>query len=98
MEPLKAEIEKGEYILTHKCQICKKVIKNKTSQGDNFEEAVNNIKEAMGLYLEDKMEANLVCNKCSYSWISREVLENENFPKQCPRCKSYDWNKKIKVN
>ena len=48
--------------------------------------------------LEDKMEANLVCNKCSYSWISREVLENENFPKQCPRCKSYDWNKKIKVN
>ena len=27
------------------------------SQGDNFEEAVNNIKEAMGLYLEDKMEA-----------------------------------------
>jgi len=38
MEPLKAEIEKGEYILTHKCQICKKVIKNKTSQEDNFEE------------------------------------------------------------
>ena len=38
MEPLKAEIENGEYTLTHKCQICKKVIKNKTSQEDNFEE------------------------------------------------------------
>lgn len=38
MEPIKAEIEKGEYILTHKCQKCKKVIKNKTSEEDNFEE------------------------------------------------------------
>ena len=38
MEPIKAEIEGGEYILTHKCQICKKVIKNKTSSEDNFEE------------------------------------------------------------
>ena len=27
------------------------------TEGDTFEEAVNNIKEAMGLYLEDKMEA-----------------------------------------
>jgi len=38
MEPIKAEIENGEYTLTHKCQICKKVIKNKTSPEDNFEE------------------------------------------------------------
>lgn len=38
MEPIKAEIESGEYILTHKCQKCKKVIKNKISEEDNFEE------------------------------------------------------------
>jgi len=38
MEPIKAEIENGEYVLTHKCQKCKKVMKNKTSQEDNFEE------------------------------------------------------------
>ncbi len=37
MEPIKAEIEDGEYTLTHKCQKCKKVIKNKTSKEDNFE-------------------------------------------------------------
>ena len=37
MEPIKAEIKDGEYTLTHKCQKCKKVIKNKTSKEDNFE-------------------------------------------------------------
>ncbi|MCX6705939.1 MAG: RNHCP domain-containing protein [Candidatus Woesebacteria bacterium] len=38
MEPIRAEIESGKYILTHKCQKCKKVTKNKTSENDNFEE------------------------------------------------------------
>jgi len=38
MEPVRAEIESGRYILTHKCQKCKKTIKNKTSEEDNFEE------------------------------------------------------------
>jgi ribosomal protein L37AE/L43A len=38
MDPIKAEIENGEYVLTHKCQKCKKVSKNKTSEEDNFEE------------------------------------------------------------
>lgn len=38
MEPIKAEIESGEYILTHKCQKCKKVSRNKISEEDNFEE------------------------------------------------------------
>lgn len=37
MEPIKAEVERGEYVLTHKCQICKKVMKNKTSEEDDFE-------------------------------------------------------------
>ncbi len=40
MEPIRVEIESGEYILIHKCQKCKKVIKNKTSQEDNFEETL----------------------------------------------------------
>ena len=38
MEPIRAEIKNGEYILTHKCRKCKKIIKNKTSEEDNFEE------------------------------------------------------------
>ena len=38
MEPIKAEILNGEYVLTHKCQICKKISRNKTSVDDNFEE------------------------------------------------------------
>lgn len=38
MEPIKAEIESGEYILTHKCQKCKKVSRNKVSEDDNFKE------------------------------------------------------------
>lgn len=37
MEPIKVEIKDGEYILIHKCRQCKKVIKNKTSEKDNFE-------------------------------------------------------------
>ena len=27
------------------------------------------------------------CKRCGYEWDSRK----EN-PKQCPRCKRYDWN------
>ena len=27
------------------------------------------------------------CNKCGYQW--KGLVEN---PKQCPRCKRYDWN------
>ncbi len=38
MDPIKVEIKDGEYILIHKCQKCKKVIKNKSSENDNFEE------------------------------------------------------------
>lgn len=38
MEPIKAEIESGGYTIIHKCQKCKKIIKNKTSEEDNFEE------------------------------------------------------------
>jgi len=37
-EPIKAEIKDGEYILTHKCQKCNKISRNKTSEEDNFEE------------------------------------------------------------
>ncbi len=38
MEPIKAEIEGGKYILIHKCRKCKKISRNKTSEEDNFEE------------------------------------------------------------
>jgi ribosomal protein L37AE/L43A len=40
MEPIRAEIKDGEYVLIHKCQKCKKVIKNKTLENDNFEEVI----------------------------------------------------------
>jgi predicted Zn-ribbon and HTH transcriptional regulator len=28
-----------------------------------------------------------VCKRCGHEWVSR--VEN---PRQCPKCKSYDWN------
>lgn len=28
-----------------------------------------------------------VCKLCEYEWEARVAL-----PKQCPRCKRYDWN------
>lgn len=38
------------------------------------------------------MEKNK-CDKCGWEWLSR--VEN---PKQCPRCKRYDWKKEEKQN
>ena len=36
----------------------------------------------------------LKCLKCKYEWSKRTIT----IPKECPRCKRYDWNKKdIKV-
>jgi len=29
----------------------------------------------------------LKCNQCEYKWESRK-----DEPKQCPKCKRYDWN------
>lgn len=29
------------------------------------------------------------CKRCGNEWQSRTA-----FPKACPKCKSYDWNKK----
>jgi len=31
------------------------------------------------------------CNQCEYEWVSK--LEE---PKQCPRCKRYDWKEENK--
>ena len=36
------------------------------------------------------METNK-CSKCKHEWLSR--VED---PKQCPRCKRYDWKEKKK--
>ena len=33
------------------------------------------------------------CGKCGYVWFSRV-----DSPKQCPRCKRYDWMKENKNN
>jgi len=35
---------------------------------------------------------NCKCKQCGYFWVSYK----EN-PKQCPRCKRYDWNMKNKA-
>jgi predicted RNA-binding Zn-ribbon protein involved in translation (DUF1610 family) len=40
MEPCKIELEKGEYIITHKCTKCGIEKKNKSAENDNFEEIV----------------------------------------------------------
>ena len=33
---------------------------------------------------------NNKCLKCNHEWVAR--VEKV---KQCPKCKSYDWNKKV---
>jgi len=35
---------------------------------------------------------NIICKKCGHFWIART-----EYPKQCPRCKRYDWNKEKEV-
>ncbi len=40
MEPINAEMKNGEYIIIHRCQKCKKTIKNKASENDNIEEII----------------------------------------------------------
>ena len=32
------------------------------------------------------------CKKCEHEWLPRI----EEKPKQCPRCKSYNWDKEVK--
>lgn len=40
MEPIRAELKKGKYVLIHKCRICGKETRNKTSENDNIEEII----------------------------------------------------------
>ncbi len=35
---------------------------------------------------------NCKCNKCDYEWTPRKNPEDI---KECPRCKSRDWDKKV---
>ena len=41
------------------------------------------------------MTKQLHCFKCNYDWTPRKKGE---FPKQCPRCKRYDYNKEGESN
>ncbi len=41
MEPVGIEIKNGNYTLTHCCQKCGKISKNKTSEADNFEKILS---------------------------------------------------------
>lgn len=34
------------------------------------------------------------CKRCGYEWISR-IFTGEK-PKECPRCKTYQWEEAIK--
>ena len=43
--------------------------------------------------METKMDQNKKCGICGYEWEAR----NEE-PKQCPKCKRYDWNKEKEAN
>jgi len=38
MKPVLVELEKGEYILTHKCQKCGHTKRNKVAKDDDFDE------------------------------------------------------------
>ena len=39
----------------------------------------------------DKIFIELNCNQCNYKWYSRTKI-----PKQCPRCKRYDYKEESK--
>ncbi len=38
MKPVSVSMKKGEYIITHRCEICKFEKNNKAAKEDNFEE------------------------------------------------------------
>lgn len=40
MEPMMVEMKQGEYYLTHRCQICGFVRKNKVNPQDNFDQVI----------------------------------------------------------
>ncbi len=40
MRPIDAQVEKGEYIVTHKCEACGHQKRNKTNWRDSFEKLV----------------------------------------------------------
>ena len=33
------------------------------------------------------------CNRCKFRWYPRDIVK---LPKQCPRCKSPNWNAKLR--
>lgn len=40
MEPVGIEMKKGKYVIIHKCTKCGKIMRNKMSEEDNFDEVV----------------------------------------------------------
>lgn len=41
MEPCKVEFEKGEYVVSHRCEKCGEIRRKKIEKGDNFDTAVS---------------------------------------------------------
>lgn len=39
-------------------------------------------------------ECNCQKTDCLYNWISRKLKRKKVPPKECPRCKRYDWRKR----
>lgn len=46
MEPISAEVEKGEYILTHRCVVCGYTKRNKVQKEDDFDVVADIAKKA----------------------------------------------------
>ena len=44
--------------------------------------------------MENMSKYDYECNKCGYVWKAKKKKKPDTDPKCCPRCKSYDWNKK----
>lgn len=40
MEPIKIEMEKGEFVITHRCQRCLYEKRNRISKGDKYEKLI----------------------------------------------------------
>lgn len=54
MEPIKAEAEKGKYILTHRCTVCFKEKRNRVSDKDDFNKVIEVVQKRNEKFLNKK--------------------------------------------
>lgn len=60
---------------------------------DEFEIALNNLRDWLPIKRKEITLPKLLCNRCEYSWFpSREIM-----PSRCAKCNSPYWNKPRRI-